>query len=109
MPREIDDAWVEAAIATYQQIEERQATFARALERLEVCVRSSDDSVEIVVAADGAVRRVSLLRPLDSMDGASLARAIQQATSAAHEAAQWARRKLFEETFSDYGRLGGTK
>ncbi len=109
MPREIDDAWVEAAIATYRGIEEKQASFTRAIERLEVCVRSSDDSIEIVVGADGAVRRVTLLRPLETMESAALARAIQQATSAAHEAAQWARRKLFEETFSGFERLGGTK
>lgn len=109
MPREIDDAWVEEAIAAYRGIEEKQASFARALERLEVSVRSPDDTVEVVVGADGAVRRVAVLGSLSSMNNAELSRAIQQATSAAHEAAQWARRKIYEETFSDYERLGGMK
>ncbi len=103
MAREIDDAWVEAAIAAYGRIEEKQASFARALQRLEVCVRSPDDAVEVIVGADGAVRRVTV------MDDVALSRAIQQAMSAAHEAAEWARRKLFEETFSESERLGGTK
>jgi DNA-binding protein YbaB len=109
MAREIDDAWVEAAIAAYGRIEQKQASFARALERLEVCVRSPDDSVEVIVGADGAVRRVTLIGSLEGADNVALSRAIQQAMSAAHEAAEWARRKLFDETFSDYERLGGMK
>lgn len=109
MPREIDDAWIEEAIAAYRRIEEKQASFARALERLEVAVRSPDDAVEVIVGADGSVRRASVLCSLDSIDSATLSRSIQQATSAAHEAAQWARRKLFEETFSEYERLGDIK
>ncbi|WP_117214512.1 YbaB/EbfC family nucleoid-associated protein [Allorhizocola rhizosphaerae] len=109
MAREIDDAWVEAAIASYRRIEEKQESFARAMQRLEVCVRSPDNAVEVVVGADGAVRGVSLIGSLDGTDRVALSRSIQQAISAAHEAAEWARRKLFEETFSDYERLGGAK
>lgn len=109
MPREIDDAWIEAAIAAYRRIEEKQASFSRSLERLEVLVRSPDESVEVVVGADGAVKRVTVLGSLESMNNAALSRAIQHATSAAHEAADWARRKLYEETFGDYERLGDTK
>jgi len=107
MPREIDDAWVEEAIEAYRRIEEKQTSFARALERFEVSVRSSDDTVEVVVSADGRVKRVNVLGNLATMNNTGLARAIQQASSAAHEAAQWARRKLYDETFSDYERLGG--
>jgi len=106
MPREIDDAWVEEAIEAYRRIEEKQASFARSLGRLEVSVRSSDDSVEVIVGADGLVKRVTVLGQLASMSNEDLARAIHQATSAAHEAAQWARRKLHEESFGDYERLG---
>lgn len=109
MPREIDDVWVEEAIDAYRRIEEKQASFTRAVERLEVSVRSPDDTVEVVVGADGAMKRVTVLGPLPTMNSADLSRALQQATTAAQEAAQWARRKLFEETFSDYERLGGTK
>lgn len=109
MPREIDDVWIEEAIAAYRRIEEKQSSFSRSLERLEVSVRSPDETVEVVVGADGAVKRVTVLGALDAMNNAGLSRAIQQATSAAHEAAGWARRKLYEETFSDYERLGETK
>lgn len=109
MPREIDDVWVEEAIEAYRRIEEKQASFARALSRLEVSVRSPDDSVEVIVGADSAVKRVSVLGALDSMSNVDLSRAIQQATSAAHEAAEWARRKLYDETFGDYHSLGGNK
>jgi DNA-binding protein YbaB len=106
MPREIDDAWVEEAIEAYRRIEEKQASFARALERLEVSVRSSDDAVEVIVGADGLIKRVAVLGELSWMSNEDLARSIHQATSAAHEAARWARRKLHEETFGDYERLG---
>jgi DNA-binding protein YbaB len=109
MPREIDDAWVEEAIAAYRRIEEKQASFAQALERLEVSVRSSDDTVEVIVGADGNVRRVTVLGQLSEMSNQDLARAIHQATTAAHDAARWARRKLHEETFGDYERLGEAK
>jgi DNA-binding protein YbaB len=105
MPREIDDAWIEEAIAAYRRIEEKQASFAQALSRLEVAVRSPDESVEVIVGADGAVRRVTVLGSLQTMSNAELSRSIQQATSAAHEAAEWARRKLYDETFGDYDSL----
>jgi DNA-binding protein YbaB len=106
MPREIDDAWVEEAIDAYRRIEERQASYARALSQLEVSVRSPDGAVEIVVGAEGRVRRVQVTGSLDAMSNADLARAIEQATSAAHDAAQWARRKLYDETFGEYRSLG---
>jgi DNA-binding protein YbaB len=109
MPREIDDAWVEEAIDAYRRIEEKQASFARALSQLEVSVRSADGTVEIVVGADGKVRRVNVAGSLDGVSPTELARAIQQATSAAHEAAEWARRKLYDETFGDYRSLGAVR
>lgn len=106
MPREIDDAWVEEAIEAYRRIEEKQASFTRSLERLEVTVRSPDDAVEVIIGADGVVKRVTVLGQLASMSNEDLARSILQATSAAHDAARWARRKLHEETFGEYERLG---
>jgi len=107
MPREIDDVWVEEAISAYRQIEERQAAFAQALARLEVSVRSPDDVVEVIVGADGVVRHVAVHGSLPAMSNVELSRSVLQATSAAHEAASWARRKLYEETFGDYHSLGG--
>lgn len=109
MPREIDDAWVEEAIAAYRRIEDKQTSFTDSLSRLEVAVRSADDVVEVVVGADGGVRKVSVHGNLGAMSNAELGRSIQQATSAAHEAAQWARRKLYDETFGDYRSLGGAE
>jgi hypothetical protein len=109
MPREIDDAWVEEAIAAYRRIEEKQERFAQSVERMEVSVRSPDDSVEVVVGADGVVRRVNVLGNISAMSNQDLARAIQQATSAAHDAARWARHKLHEEAFGGYETLGDDK
>jgi len=109
MPREIDDAWVEEAIEAYRRIEAKQTAFERALSQLEVSVRSPDGAVEIVVGADGKVRRVNLSGSLESMSNADLARAIEQATAAAHDAAEWARRKLHDETFGDYRSLGAVR
>ena len=105
MPKEIDDAWIEEAIDAYRRIEEKQASFTQALSRLEVVVRSPDDIIEVVVGADGAVRRVTVLGTLQTTSNTELSRAILQATSAAHEAAEWARRKLYDETFGDYHSL----
>ena len=34
MPKEIDDAWIEEAMAAYRRIEEKQASFSQALRRL---------------------------------------------------------------------------
>ncbi len=105
MPREIDDAWIEEAIDAYRRIEEKQASFTRALAQLEVVVRSPDEVVEVIVGANGAVRRVTVLGSVQAMSNAELSRSILQATSAAHEAAEWARRKLYDETFGDYDSL----
>ncbi|MEU7821411.1 YbaB/EbfC family nucleoid-associated protein [Catellatospora sp. NPDC049111] len=109
MPREIDDAWIEEAIASYRRIEERQASLARALAELEVTVHDPDDLVEVVVGGDGAVRKVVVTGSLDGLTGPQLSRAIQQAISAAHDAAAWARRKVYEETFGDFTALGGAR
>ena len=107
MPREIDDAWIEEAIASYRRIEQRQASFSRALAQLEVSVRSPDDLVEVVVSADGAVRKVVVIGSIEGRTSGELSRAIQHAITAAHDAAAWARRKVYDETFGDYPALGG--
>jgi DNA-binding protein YbaB len=107
MPSEIDDVWIEEAIDAYRRIGERQAAFAKAVDQLEVSVHSPDETVEVIVGGDGAVRRVTLHGSLAAMSNATLSRSVQQATSAAHQAAEWARRKLYDETFGDYRSLEG--
>ena len=106
MPREIDDAWIEEAIAAYRRIEEKQASSSprhyRAWRPPFALLMSS---IEVIVGADGAVRRVTVLGSLQTMSNTELSRSIQQATSAAHEAAEWARRKLYDETFGEYDSL----
>lgn len=109
MPREIDDAFIEEAIASYRRIEERQAAYDRALAQLEVAVRSPDDLIEVVVNGGGAIRRVTVIGSIDGCTNVELSRAIQQAISAADDAAGWARRKLHDETFKDYPALGGAR
>ncbi|MBV1851914.1 YbaB/EbfC family nucleoid-associated protein [Catellatospora tritici] len=109
MPREIDDAWIEEAIASYRRIEERQEALTRALAGIEVAVRSPDDLVEVVADADGAVRRVVVTGSIEGRTAVELTRAIQQAITAATDAAGWARRKVYEETFGGYADLGGAR
>jgi hypothetical protein len=102
MPREIDDAWIEEAIASYRAIEDRQAGFARALAHVDVTVRSADGLVEVVVGADGAVRTVTVVGRIEGRSNVELSRSIQEAITAAHDAAAWAKRKVYDETFSAY-------
>jgi DNA-binding protein YbaB len=108
MPREIDDAWIEEAIASYRRIEHRQATFAKSLEQVEVTVRSPDNLVEVVVGADGAVRKVVIVGSLQGRTNVEVSRTIQQAITAATDAAAWSRRKVYDETFGDYAPLSAS-
>jgi hypothetical protein len=103
MPREIDDAWIEEAIASYRAIEERQASYARALAHVDVTVRSADGLVEVVVGADGAVRSVNVVGRIEGRSNIELSRSIQEAITAGHDAAAWAKRKVYDETFQGYG------
>ncbi len=101
MAAELDTAWTDEAIARYERIEAAQANYRQAIRGLEVTVCSADGTVEVVVAADGELRSVSV-------NGASrvLNAAILDAVRSANEAAEWARRKLRAEEFAEYPVLG---
>jgi DNA-binding protein YbaB len=109
MPREIDDAWIEEAIASYRAIEQRQAGLARALAHAEVTVRSTDGLIEVVTGADGVVRSVNVVGRLTGRSNAEVSRSIQEAIDAAHDAAAWAKRKVYDETFSGYEPLPASR
>jgi DNA-binding protein YbaB len=108
MGREIDEEWVTEAIERYRQIEARQAEFDRALHGVEVTVRSPDGLVEVVVSANGSIRTVNVIGALHGRTNVDVSRSIQAAVAAAHDAADWARRKLHADTFGDYPPLGNT-
>jgi DNA-binding protein YbaB len=102
MAREIDETWIEEAIERYQRIEARQAEFDKAVKGVEVTVRSADGTVDVVVAADGAIRDVQIHGPLHGRTAADLSRSVREAVTAAADAAAWARQKLHAETFAGY-------
>ncbi|HEY0700641.1 MAG TPA: YbaB/EbfC family nucleoid-associated protein [Micromonospora sp.] len=102
MAREIDEAWIEEAVERYRRIESLQAEFERAVNRVEVTVRSPDGLVEVAVTAAGAITDVRFLAPLQGRANAEVARSVHAAVTAAADAARWAREKLHTETFGGY-------
>jgi DNA-binding protein YbaB len=107
--REIDEAWIEEAVTSYRRIEQRQADYQRSLAEIEVSVRSPDGLVEVTVAGAGGVLGVALTGSLRDRSTDEVNRAIQVTLDAARDAADWARRKLHQETFGDYATLGGPR
>jgi hypothetical protein len=97
MARELDEAWVEEAIARHRSAERLRAGFAEWVRGAEVSVHSADQLVEVRVCADGAIRKVSVVGPLHGHTDAELARSIDTAVGAAADAADWARRTLYAE------------
>ncbi|MFY1635681.1 YbaB/EbfC family nucleoid-associated protein [Solwaraspora sp. WMMB335] len=97
--REIDETWIEEAVARYRQIEARQVEFDKTVHTVEVTVRSPDGTVEIVVNAAGAVTDVRILGALHTRSNTDLAASVRSAVTAAADAARWAREKLWAETF----------
>lgn len=97
MARELDEAWVEEAIARHRSVERLRAGFDEWVRSAEVCVRSPDQLVEVRVCADGAIRKVSVIGPLRGRTEAEVARSIDTAVGSAAEAADWARRTLYAE------------
>lgn len=106
MAREIDEVWIEEAVARYRRIEASQAEFDQALDGTQVTVRSPDGSVEVVVSANGEIKAVHLLTPVRGRSQTDLSRSIQAAVGSASDAARWAREKLRAEIFGGYGPLG---
>ena len=106
MGREIDEAWIEEAIDRYQRLDAARADFDKALQGVEVTVRSADGLVEVAVAGDGAIRDVQLPGGLRGRTGDQVARSVREAVTAAADAARWARQKLHAETFGEFRPLG---
>ncbi|ASW53261.1 YbaB/EbfC family nucleoid-associated protein [Plantactinospora sp. KBS50] len=102
MGREIDEAWIEEAVARYRRIETLRAEFDRAVRKLAVTVRSPDGLVEIDVTGEGTITDVRLLAGLHGRAPADVARSVRSAVSGAADAARWARDKLHAETFGAY-------
>jgi DNA-binding protein YbaB len=100
--REIDEAWIEAAIERYQRIESLQADFEQALAKVDVTVRSPDGLVEIVVGADGVIRDVAISESASGRSGRELSQAVLAAITAAGDAARWARTKLHSDAFGGF-------
>jgi DNA-binding protein YbaB len=86
------------------------AEFEKAIRGVEVTVSSPDGLVEVVVAADGTIRDVTITGPLTGRSSVQLSRSIRDAIGAAADAASWARAKLHAETFGEYRplALGGS-
>ena len=106
MAQEIDEAWVEEAIARHRRIERLRAELDARLATTEVTVTSPDELVEVRVAADGSVRKVTIVGSLQGRTNVEVSRSIEAAMSAAADAAQWARRTLYAETFGGYAPVG---
>jgi DNA-binding protein YbaB len=102
MVREIDETFIEEAIERYQRLDARLAEFDKAVRTVEVTVRSPDGTVEVLVAADGTIRDVTVTGSLDGRTSTELSRSIRQAVVAAADAAAWARTTLHAETFNEY-------
>jgi DNA-binding protein YbaB len=106
MAREIDEAFIEAAVERYQRLDALLAEFDKAVRGVEVTVSSPDGLVEVVVTADGTIRDVTITGALAGRTNAELSRSVRQAVAAAADAAAWARGKLHAETFGEYRPIG---
>jgi DNA-binding protein YbaB len=106
MAREIDEAFIEAAVQRYQRLDGLLTEFDKAVRGVEVTVSSPDGLVEVVVTADGTIRDVVITGALAGRTNVELSRSIRQAVAAAADAAAWARTKLHAETFGEYRPIG---
>ncbi|OLB65630.1 MAG: hypothetical protein AUI10_05910 [Actinobacteria bacterium 13_2_20CM_2_72_6] len=106
MAREIDEAFIEAAVERYQRLDGLLAEFDKAVRAVEVTVSSPDGLVEVVVTGDGTIRDVTITGALTGRTNAEVSRSVRQAVAAATDAAAWARSKLHAETFGEYRPIG---
>ncbi|HEX6869622.1 MAG TPA: YbaB/EbfC family nucleoid-associated protein [Micromonosporaceae bacterium] len=106
MGREIDESWIEEAIERYQQIEQLQGDFEKALARVEVTVHSPDGLVELAVSGGGEIRDVVISESAQGRSMRELSRAVHQAIMAAGDAAEWARAKVRQDVFGPAHELG---
>lgn len=102
MARDIDEAWIEAAVERYRRIDALLAEFEEAAKKIEVTVRSPDGLVEVVVTADGAIKDVRIDAGAQGRNTNQLSRSVREAVTAANDAAAWAKKKLHADLFGDY-------
>lgn len=106
MTREIDEAWIGAAIDRHRRLEQLRADFDRAVASHAVSVHSPDDSIEVTVAATGEITDVRIHGGLQHRNPVEFARQLQAVVTSAAEAARWAREKLHGEIFGKLHALG---
>ena len=106
MAREIDEAWIDEAIARYRRIDALRAEFDKAVAAHEVSVHSPDDTIEVLVTAAGEITDVRIHGSLHHRHPAEFAREMQAVVTNASEAARWAREKLHGEIFGKLRSLG---
>ncbi|MBN1173511.1 MAG: YbaB/EbfC family nucleoid-associated protein [Micromonosporaceae bacterium] len=106
MRRDIDEEWIEEAVERYRRIDALLAEFDKAAEALEVCVRSPDGLVEVVVTAAGAITDVRFRQSLAGRTSTQVASSVRAAVTAAADAARWARQRLRGDLFGEYRPLG---
>ena len=102
----VDEAWIEAAIQSYQRLERLTAEFEKSLSSVEVTVSSPDGLVEVLVGADGSIRDVTISDDARGLPPRDLARSVQAAVAEAANAASWARQRVYRDTFSEFRGLG---
>jgi DNA-binding protein YbaB len=105
MAREVDEVWIEEAVERYRRIDNLLAEFHEAAKKIEVTVQSPDGLVQVVVTASGDIQDVRISAAGTSRGPAQLSRSVKDAVVAAHDAADWARKKLHADLFGDYQAL----
>ena len=106
MAREIDEAWIDAAIDRYRRVDALRAEFDKAVAAHVVSVHSPDDSIEVLVTAAGDITDVRIRGSLQHRSATELAQEVQAVVTSATEAARWARDKLHAEVFGAFRDLG---
>jgi hypothetical protein len=106
MAREIDEVWIDEAIARYRQLDVLRDEFDKAVAAHVVSVHSPDDTIEVLVTAAGEITDVHISGSLHHRTAADLAREVQAVVTNAAEAARWAREKLHDEVFGAFRALG---
>lgn len=107
MAEEIDEAYVEAAVAHYRRLDERRTRLLARAADTAVTIRSGDGLVEIVVTADGGFRDVRIAEAaMRTTSARELSRTVLAACQQASHGAAWAREKL-AETLLDGDPFGG--
>lgn len=102
MVRDVNEAWIEAAVERYRRIDALHVEFAKAAKHVEVTVRSPDGLVEVVVTAAGDITDVRISASGIGRGPAQLSRSVKEAVTAAHDASNWARQKLHADLFGEY-------